>query len=228
MLPCIAIPIRPNGLAHGLDLLSQATKLSPDFIEVWCDLMSLDESLELVAKSEVPLIVNLKSADERGNYQGSDTDKINYLLALSKSASVAYVDFSWSLLLHFGDKIRQSGFDPKKIIASYHNFVETPSAKELLELLTKVELPVGLIKVATQINGEEDFARLLRFYLNHRSEYEGRLTIMGMGELGEVTRVMAPILGVPLTFAALDSKNTTAPGQIAVSELMEQWKKLKF
>ena len=40
------------------------------------------------------------------------------------------------------------------------------------------------------------------------------LVVIGMGEKGKVTRIAAPILGSPFTYASLSSGKETAAGQL--------------
>jgi 3-dehydroquinate dehydratase len=47
---------------------------------------------------------------------------------------------------------------------------------------------------------------------------------MAMGESGEPTRVLTPLIGGLGMFAPLDKKNATAAGQLIVSELRDWWR----
>jgi len=42
-----------------------------------------------------------------------------------------------------------------------------------------------------------------------------------MGEQGRISRVMAPLLGSHLTYAALDKGEEAAPGQMTVEEMKQ-------
>ena len=42
-----------------------------------------------------------------------------------------------------------------------------------------------------------------------------------MGKPGKITRIAAPFLGAPFTYAAWNEKLATAPGQLTVDELMD-------
>ena len=45
----------------------------------------------------------------------------------------------------------------------------------------------------------------------------GRVVAFGMGNLGKITRIVAPFLGAEFTYAAMDEGAQTAPGQIKYS-----------
>ena len=49
-----------------------------------------------------------------------------------------------------------------------------------------------------------------------------------MGSLGIPTRVLGPVYGSYLTYAALARGNESAPGQLTIKELKEAWKLLKL
>ena len=47
------------------------------------------------------------------------------------------------------------------------------------------------------------------------------MVVLGMGEMGKITRIMAPFLGAEFTFAAMDEGKETAPGQIPYLKMKE-------
>jgi 3-dehydroquinate dehydratase-1 len=102
-----------------------------------------------------------------------------------------------------------------KVIISYHNFDETPGLRELYKIVDRCfELGADIAKVVTQSKSNADNARILSLY-----SIEKPIVALGMGELGKVTRLMAPLLGAPFTFASMDEGNETAPGQIKYSKM---------
>ncbi|MDD2550038.1 MAG: type I 3-dehydroquinate dehydratase [Bacteroidales bacterium] len=101
-----------------------------------------------------------------------------------------------------------------KVIISYHNFTETPSLKELNAIIDKLfESGADLAKLACMANSPNDCARVMGLYENHSN-----LVAFCMGDLGKLTRLAAPILGAPFTYASAQGK-ATAPGQMAINEV---------
>lgn len=47
----------------------------------------------------------------------------------------------------------------------------------------------------------------------------GRLVAIGMGELGKISRIVAPFMGAEFTYASLNDEQATAPGQINYERL---------
>jgi 3-dehydroquinate dehydratase type I len=108
-----------------------------------------------------------------------------------------------------------------KVIISYHNFSETPGMKELFKIIDECfNRGADIAKIATMVNHKEDNARLMSLYSVGKP-----VVSLGMGGMGKVSRITAPLLGSEFTFASQDDGAETAPGQIKYSEmknLMEQ------
>lgn len=97
-----------------------------------------------------------------------------------------------------------------KLIVSYHNYKETPPIDDLLNIVKKAKkLGASLVKIATYVNEKEDNFKLIRLL-----EKEQGTIIIGMGNIGKISRIMSVILGSPFTFASMSDKKNTADGQI--------------
>ncbi len=107
------------------------------------------------------------------------------------------------------------------VICSFHDYAKTPGREELLSRIEECHRSGGRIaKIACMVLSDRDNARLLGLL-----DSEGRVVVVGMGEKGRITRVLAPLLGSPFTFASLASGRETAEGQMdhdTVLRLMEQ------
>jgi 3-dehydroquinate dehydratase-1 len=110
-----------------------------------------------------------------------------------------------------------------KIIISYHDFQKTPLIRELEQLLTWAgEYNADIIKIACMVNDKKDVARLLSLYDSDLS-----LIVIGMGELGKVTRIASVLLGAPFTFVSFDKDNKTAVGQLSAEQLEDILKRIR-
>jgi 3-dehydroquinate dehydratase type I len=112
-----------------------------------------------------------------------------------------------------------------KLIISYHNFIETPGLRELFNIVDECyKRGADVAKIATLVNKTEDNARLMALYSVGKP-----IVSIGMGEIGKVSRIIAPLMGAEFTFAAQDDGAATAPGQIKYSDmkyLIEQINKM--
>lgn len=110
-----------------------------------------------------------------------------------------------------------------QVIISYHNYINTPSKDELNTIIADCFTSgADIAKIAAQANTIQDSARLLSLY-----ETDKQILILGMGQLGKITRIGAPLLGAPFTFASLDTASATAPGQIDIATLKDIYSLLK-
>jgi 3-dehydroquinate dehydratase-1 len=64
----------------------------------------------------------------------------------------------------------------------------------------------------------KDVLDLLKVALETR-ESRGAICAIAMGKLGKHTRVIAPFYGSVLTYAAVESEVSAAPGQLQVDEV---------
>ena len=219
----IAIPIRPLILSEGLVLYNKVVQQGADITEIWCDKLKLEDAKELVKKKQTPLVVNLKDAIEGGIFSGTFNQRLAYLSELANYGA-DYIDIPFS---HDLKPKELEGLAPK-LILSYHNFESTPSLPELERIQEEMlRLNPAVVKLATQVNREIDIINLIKLQLNSPHTRNKRI-IIGMGEKGKVTRAISPMFENIMTFASLDEKSKTAPGQMTVDELKNEWHRLSL
>jgi 3-dehydroquinate dehydratase-1 len=99
------------------------------------------------------------------------------------------------------------------VIISYHNYDCTPGLDHLRKIVAEsFQKDADVIKIATMVRTNNDNASILSLY-----NIPGRVVAFGMGNLGKITRIVAPFLGAEFTYAAMDEGAETAPGQIKYS-----------
>jgi len=104
-----------------------------------------------------------------------------------------------------------------QMIISYHNFFKTPEQKELEKIIDGCfESGADIAKIACLVNSDRDNARLLGLLQEKRP-----LVVIGMGERGKISRIVAPFLGSLFTYASLGTGKETAPGQMDYKKLKE-------
>ena len=100
-----------------------------------------------------------------------------------------------------------------KVILSYHNFDETPNSEVLIAMADKLFSQGAYIaKIACMAQAPPDCARVLGLYENYKN-----LVAFCMGTAGMVTRISAPLIGAPFTYASAGNWET-APGQLSYSD----------
>jgi len=101
-----------------------------------------------------------------------------------------------------------------QIILSFHDYMITPGEDSLKNLLSECySKGADIAKIACQVNSGADNARLLSLYA-----LPGRKVILGMGELGRITRLAAHYMGAEFSYTSPENGHSTAAGQLSFKE----------
>ena len=140
------------------------------------------------------------------------------------SSGAAYVDIEVDAPSRFREKILEAARKKKcRIIISCHNFAETPATSVLARLIKKCfSRGADIAKVACRVKNTQDCVRLLSLYKTQK-----KVIALGLGELGVITRIAAPFLGAPFTYASLSPGKETAKGQLDIKTLETVFRILK-
>ncbi|MBS0620502.1 MAG: type I 3-dehydroquinate dehydratase [Verrucomicrobia bacterium] len=127
----------------------------------------------------------------------------------------AYIDLDAGLSMQTRQILFES-YPDIRFIASIHDDEGMPDLDLLLE---QIQTPYAHIhKIAVTANSTLDAIRLLLF-LKKRAPLQPLIAI-AMGPLGEISRILSPVMGGYLTFASIGP--ATAPGQIPAQTLHEE------
>ena len=222
-MPKVIIPLKPKSLAEVKKLIYRAEK-SADILEIWLDGvadLNPEKVAAIVKLSKKPLILNLKNAKEKGSFRGNSLARFQ-LLTKSKAA---YVDLPLSFGAKLIQRFRQE--NPKtKLILSFHDFQKTPSLSVLRKLSKQaIKAKADVVKLVGFAKNFSDNLPILQISHELATAKKDFITI-AMGEKGEITRVITPLLGGLGMFALLDNKNKTATGQIPARRLQQLWQNL--
>lgn len=195
-------------IAH-ISQIEKINALKPDMIELRLDLIREDSSLIMEGIENAAKII----ATCRPGWI-SDSERL-VLLKEFIDKGVTYIDIEIDADLQYRNElIEYARSKQTEVIVSWHDFEQTASRIELEKILSGCyEMGADIAKIACMVNTEEDNARLLALYC-----IEGRKVILGMGELGKITRLAALKLGAEFTFVSSDAQHATAPGQLTMSE----------
>jgi 3-dehydroquinate dehydratase I len=189
-----------------------------DLAEIRIDLLQLTEN-ELVDLVKVGKKV---VATCRKNERFSDSERIKWL-KIAIEAQADYVDIEYEAPKDFKNQVievaKQHNCD---VIISYHNFEKTPELDELKKIVTEsFQMGANVAKLATMANDRMDNVKMLSLY-----EEDKRLVAICMGNLGKISRILAPYFRAEFTFAALVKQQGTAPGQLTKIELVDMINRL--
>ena len=145
----------------------------------------------------VPVIATCRGKERGGLFTGTLDDEIAILQSAAANGA-RYVDIDYRYA---------RPFPPADVIASYHNFDKTPD--DLSDIVNRaLATSAQIAKVATQVNRWEDNRRLLDLLARPARK---PLIVSGMGDIGQITRIVGPSRGSFLSYAA--STRQAAPGQ---------------
>jgi len=220
-------------LEKPLETSRKAAKMGADLLEIRLDLLGIRD-LETAAetirkvKSEtgLPVILTNRSITEGGKWEGKEDDRIELLTNLLSANLISLkdgpdaVDIELSAEREARDQvIKAAKACGKTVIVSSHDFSKTPAFQEMKTILEEAFLAgADIAKLAVMPQSRRDVLDLLRVALETREAGNAVCTI-AMGRLGKHTRVIAPFYGSVLTYAAVDSEVSAAPGQFQVDEI---------
>lgn len=183
---------------------------SAQMVEIRLDLTEYDlETIEKVFSHPIP-----KIATCRADKTGLDLQKAKLKKAIESGSN--YIDIE----LEVPDEQREEliAYARKfncRVIISYHNFENTPGLKELFAIADDCFAKgADIAKIVTTVSTVQENARILALYSINKP-----VVALGMGEMGKITRIMAPFMGAEFSFAASDEGVGTAPGQITNSQM---------
>ena len=110
-----------------------------------------------------------------------------------------------------------------KLILSFHDFKKIPKIERLRKLAERADkLGADVVKLVGAAESFDDCTAIFQISWELAKSQKGFLTI-AMGEHGEPTRVITPLIGGLGMFAPLEKKDATAAGQLTVAELRQWW-----
>jgi 3-dehydroquinate dehydratase type I len=208
-LPMICVPVVSDDQAA-----IKKTEPLADLFEVRIDLIGKGWR-ETVAQLKKPWMACNRRNEEGGKWKGNEADRIKELLsAIGLGAGVIDVELSTPGLAKVVKEIKGK----TACLISYHNFKDTPLEK--LREIVRLQLDAGadICKVATTARSFADNIAVLQLI----KEFPGtKIVAFAMGAEGQISRVLCPLVGGYFTYASMSAGKESAPGQIAVTELIK-------
>lgn len=199
--------------------ISQAVNVA-DLLELRLDLfesLDLHALRELRATFSIPMIFTLRSSVERGKYTGTEEMRLVEIWRLAE-LNPEYLDLEYHIALEFIDEI-SSRFPAIKLILSLHDFSDMP--EDLEGLYRKMQkIPASFYKLAVTANSCIDALRLM-CWAKGKDE---KLIVISMGDHGQASRILGPVIGSPITYAALEEGQECAPGQLSAEKLINRYR----
>ena len=200
-----------------------AIKLGADLIELrldYLDTFNAEKLRDVISGIESRCILTLRSSKEGGRFRGGEAKRVQLLYHLI-DLKPAYIDIELEAVKK--EKKLAEVRAETTLIVSKHSFTNTPNQSTLSRWVEEVLSYEGIGKVVTTARSFEDNLRVMEML---KQAPKSRLIAFCMGELGLISRVLAPILGSPIVYTCL--KESTAPGQIELSEALRLYRVLGY
>jgi len=197
----------------------------PDVVEYRADLQAAVVPARIAtalhtlrAHLACPILFTLRDASEGGAFDGGNELRIAAYRAALPHVDALDVEIAHrALLRHLHADLARFN---TTVIASFHDFSETPTVRALDGLVrTGFAAGAHIVKLACHCATPHDVLRLLAVPQRH----PGRdIAVIGMGPMGRAVRMVAPAFGSVLGYAATSA--AVAPGQLTVEELRVAWR----
>ncbi len=222
---CIALgfPEADNLLNHAL----QEFNAGESFFEFRLDyLPSPETGLSairdlLTAHPECTVLATCRRHQNQGRYNGSIEEQVRILeAAIHAGAQAVDIEIESAETIHAHlDGLRGSA----NLVISYHNYQGTPSAEAVLRRMLRI--PADAYKIVTTARKPSDNFRILALAKAHSRT---PMIVLAMGEVGFPTRVLSTAWGGLYTYAAPNSSEGTALGQVSARHLRHLYRVEKF
>lgn len=199
----------------SLDLVTRAALC--DVAELRLDLLKLPVA-DLRAKlagNTVPLLLTARHPAEGG--QGPEDPAVRGAMIEPLLDLAALIDLELRSAMPMQGTIQKARAVGVPVVGSFHDFQATPSDDVLLGAVNfGQQAGLDAVKIATYLNSQDDLIRLMKLA---GGTHRLRLSVMGMGPWGRVSRLVLAKCGGLLNYGFIGTSN--APGQWPVARLKE-------
>ncbi len=215
--PRICVVITAPNSERAAKVVQRVLPHEPDLIEIRLDYMEeIGEMTGIREATDLPLIATNRIREQGGLWKGLETDRVQALISACE-AGFEYIDVELTTgsIERICDEVKALG---AKLVVSHHDFDATPGIGELDEIMRR-ELDAGadICKIVGTARNQGDGLTYLRFILENP---DVNLVSFGMGEAGMMSRIFSPLFGGVYTYASAGAGEESAPGQLAISELI--------
>src|SRR5512141_1739830 len=205
------VPKRPDVLEWRVDYFQEIGSAAR--------VIEVGRSVREMARG-IPILFTRRSAMEGGEKIGIGEEQLLTVYeAMCASGCIDLIDYELANPAEDLRRVREaSRRHGVALVASYHNFLATPSRDEIIAKLVQAEREgADVATVAVMPQSLDDVLVLLEATLQGSRQVRLPLITMAMGPLGSITRMVGGVFGSALTFAV--GHSSSAPGQVPIDEL---------
>lgn len=223
------LPIVAEDEQSALQEVVELIALKPDLLEWRVDAIkgvagstTLQATLKAIRAriGQTPLIFTCRTAQEGGIQDLTQQQRLNIINQAVRSGEIDLVDIELCNDDQFFDSVVKSVSDHQvKLIASHHNFTETPGEEFILATLQEAQSRgADIAKIAVMPSDYSDVLVLLSATNRARcGPVDIPMITISMGEEGAISRQAGGLFGSDVTFGS--GRQSSAPGQIPIEKL---------
>lgn len=228
-IPKICVPVVGRTRAEIREAAKRICTIGADIVEWradWYEEVFVSDRVEETARElrdilgEIPLLFTFRTAKEGGEKAIGKADYVELNQRAAETECIDLVDVE----AFTGDDavtavIGTAHACNVKVVASNHDFHETPAKEEIVSRLRRMQkLGADILKIAVMPRDKKDVLTLLAATEEMYSDYADRPIItMSMGGPGVVSRLCGEVFGSAVTFGS--AGKASAPGQVEAEEL---------
>lgn len=228
--PLICVPVMEQNREDIIKEITYLSQSGADMIEwrvdaygEFRDCNAVREVLESVAPvlSDKIFLYTFRTKKQGGESEIESETLADLHDLAAESGCVDFVDLEFFEEEKPLRKIRALQSKGIRVIASHHDFEETPEPKVMKMLLERMCVGgADIVKLAVMPQSQKDVLNLLEITTDFHKQYpDTPIITMSMGKLGNVSRLCGETFGSCVTFGA--HKKPSAPGQYEMNQLRE-------
>lgn len=226
--PVICVPVVASEKERIIQNIKALTEQHAEMIEWRVDCFSEADDVEAVREvleavkpflTKTVFLFTFRTKQQGGSRRMEEWKILKLNETAAKSGCADLIDLEFFEATKPEKEIRRFQRMGVRIIASHHDFDETPDDRILHMLLEQMQQGgADVAKLAVMPQTPEDVVRLLKVTNDMKQKYPTLPVVtMSMGALGVVSRMAGEIFGSCITFGAVGE--TSAPGQIQANKL---------
>jgi 3-dehydroquinate dehydratase type I len=214
----ICIPIVAEGTGSAIEMMERALPLA-DLFEFRIDRIRNLDLERLLGARRVPSIVTNRRREEGGAFSGTEEERVALLLTAARLGA-DYVDIETETAPALKEELRRACLrSGTRRISSWHDFSGTPTEALLKKKLTALMADdADIVKIVTLAGDATDGFRILELIPHARQKGQAIIAFC-MGETGQISRIIAPLLGSAISYAPLELEGASAPGQLTADRM---------
>ncbi|MCH1422041.1 MAG: type I 3-dehydroquinate dehydratase [Candidatus Poseidoniaceae archaeon] len=193
--------------------------------------LNVEDSIAALKEGiSLPVVFAVRPVREGGHFPGNEEQRVAALHSAVQS-NVAWIDLELSI----DDKERAALVDAAKsancqIIASQHDVESTPSAEEIVNMVTQNGEHGDVFKYCSTVNDHQDALQLVDAANTLTSQDSAPpYSLMALGNGGDWARIHAPTLGQEMVYATMrDEFRLSDKGLVNVRDLQDAWRLLEY